>query len=84
MPLEALLTDIRLELAHSQSVAALWGMTATTVGITAAMIGVFVDFLTYLQAFHASTVSLSSITACERRTRMAFTLTLPIATLTRR
>jgi hypothetical protein len=57
------LTDIRLELAREPSVTTLWGMIATTVCITAAMIGVFVDFLTYLQAFHASTVSLSSVTA---------------------
>jgi hypothetical protein len=35
MPLEALLTDIRLELAREPSVSALWGMIATTVGITA-------------------------------------------------
>jgi hypothetical protein len=48
---EALLTDIRLELARKPSVTALWGMIATTVGIAAAMIGVFVGVLTYLQAF---------------------------------
>jgi hypothetical protein len=45
---EALLTDIRLGLAKKPSVTALWGMIATTVGIAAAMIGVFVGVLTYL------------------------------------
>jgi len=51
--IEGLLTDIRLELAKKPSVTALWGMIATTVGIAAAMIGVFVGVLTYLQAFHS-------------------------------
>jgi hypothetical protein len=50
--IESLLTDIRLDLARKPSVAALWGMIATTVGIAAAMIGLFVGVLTYLQAFH--------------------------------
>ena len=63
MPPEALLTDIRLELAHEPSGTTLWGLIVTTVGITAAMIGVFVDFLSYLKAFDASTVSLSSAAA---------------------
>ena len=49
---EALLTDIRLELAKKPSVTALWGMIATTVGIAVALIAVFVGVLTYLQAFH--------------------------------
>jgi len=49
---EALLVDIRLELARKPSLTALWSMIATTVGIAAAMIGVFVGVLTYLQAFH--------------------------------
>jgi cytidylate kinase len=51
---ETLLTDIRLELAKKPSTATLWGILATTVGIAAAMIGVFVGILTYLQAFHTS------------------------------
>lgn len=50
--IEALLTDIRLELGRKPSVTALWGMIATTVWIAAAMIGVFVGVLTYLQALH--------------------------------
>ena len=49
---EQLLTDIRIELAKKPSTATLWGILATTVGIAAAMIGVFVGVLTYLQAFH--------------------------------
>ena len=65
MPPDALLTGIRLELAREPSGTTLWGLIVTTVGIAAAMIGVFVDFLTYLQGFDASTVrvSLSSVTA---------------------
>jgi hypothetical protein len=50
--IEALLTDIRLELARKPSVTALWGMIATTVGIAAALIALFVGILTYLQTFH--------------------------------
>jgi hypothetical protein len=50
--IETLITDIRLELAKKPSTATLWGILATTVGIAAGMIGVFVGILTYLQAFH--------------------------------
>ncbi len=47
-----MLIDIRIYLARKPSVAAMWGMIATTVGIAAALIGLFVGILTYLQAFH--------------------------------
>jgi hypothetical protein len=50
---EALLTDIRVDLAKKPTVAGLWGMVAATLGVATAMIGVFVGVLTYLQAFHA-------------------------------
>lgn len=50
---ESLLTDIRVDLARKPTVAGLWGMVATTIGVAIAMIGVFVGVLTYLQAFHA-------------------------------
>jgi hypothetical protein len=40
---EQLLTDIRTELAKKPSTTMLWGILATTVGIAAAMIGVFVS-----------------------------------------
>jgi hypothetical protein len=56
---EALLTDIRLEMGNIRSdlralpsKAALWGMIGTTLGIAVALIAVFVSVLTYLQAFH--------------------------------
>jgi hypothetical protein len=49
---EALLTEIRIELARKPSTGALWGILATTVGISAALIALFVGILTYLQAFH--------------------------------
>jgi hypothetical protein len=51
--IETLLTEIRLEIGRKPSVTALWGMIATTVGIAAAMIGVFVGVLTYLQGMHS-------------------------------
>ena len=50
---EALLTDIRVDLAKKPTVAGLWGMVAATLGVATAMIGVFVGVLTYLQAFHS-------------------------------
>jgi hypothetical protein len=50
--IESLLTDIRLDLAKKPTVAGLWGMVATTIGVAIAMIGAFIGVLTYLQAFH--------------------------------
>lgn len=50
---EALLNDIRVDLAKKPTVAGLWGMVAATLGVAVAMIGVFVGVLTYLQALHS-------------------------------
>jgi hypothetical protein len=49
--IESLLTDIRVDLARKPTVAGLWGMVATTIGVAIAMVGVFVAVLAYLQAF---------------------------------
>ncbi len=84
MPPDALLTGIRLELAREPSGTTLWGLIVTTVGIAAAMIGVFVDFLTYLQGFDASTVSLYRCPRSppmEHMNRMTFADRYPDATV---
>jgi hypothetical protein len=49
---EALLTEIRVDLARKPTVAGLWGMVATTIGVAIAMVGAFVAVLAYLQALH--------------------------------
>ena len=49
--IEALLTDIRLELAKKPSSNAIWGMLGTMAFIAFAIVAMFVGVLTYLQAF---------------------------------
>ena len=50
--IEALLTDIRLELAKKPSSNAIWGILGTMAFIAFAIVAMFVGVLTYLQAFH--------------------------------
>lgn len=50
--IEALLTDIRIELANKPSTTAIWGILGTMAFIAFAIIAMFLGILTYLQAFH--------------------------------
>lgn len=50
--IEALLTEIRFDLARKPSISGLWVMVATTIGAASIMVSVFVSVLTYLQTFH--------------------------------